>query len=252
MADPRSKEIYAGTGFFNVGYWRSPTDDQRTACENMVERLCEPLPATSARVLDAGCGWGAATACVRQYLPGSCVVGINISWTQLQRCIAAAADCRFALVDAARLAFRDARFDGVVSVEAAFHFRSRVSFLREAHRVLRPGGRLSLSDVVFADPTVVGEWMAPPENAIQGPEEYGALLTATGFENVRFTDATEECWWAFCAVRMEASRRRYADGQLDERSLSVHLAYFEALRDSVRHYLWISADKPYASGPSIC
>src|SRR5918994_1254316 len=48
--------------------------------------------------------------------------------------------------DAARMPLRDECFDGVISVEAAFHFASRRRFFAEAIRVLRPGGVLSMSD----------------------------------------------------------------------------------------------------------
>jgi SAM-dependent methyltransferase len=37
--------------------------------------------------------------------------------------------------------------DGVISVEAAFHFASRRAFFEECVRVLRPGGVLTMSDI---------------------------------------------------------------------------------------------------------
>jgi SAM-dependent methyltransferase len=49
--------------------------------------------------------------------------------------------------DAVRIPLADGSVNGVISVEAAFHFRSRKRFFAEARRVLRPGGVLTMSDV---------------------------------------------------------------------------------------------------------
>src|SRR5438034_5931485 len=43
--------------------------------------------------------------------------------------------------DACALPFPDASFDRVLAVECIFHFPSRLRFLKEAARVLKPGGR---------------------------------------------------------------------------------------------------------------
>ncbi len=42
--------------------------------------------------------------------------------------------------DATRLPIADQSIDRVISVEAAFHFRSRRAFFDECFRVLKPGG----------------------------------------------------------------------------------------------------------------
>jgi len=64
--------------------------------------------------------------------------------------------------DAARLPFADAAVDGIISVEAAFHFRSRAAFFAECYRVLRPGGVLSISDIS------VEQWPVTPAELVAG------------------------------------------------------------------------------------
>jgi ubiquinone/menaquinone biosynthesis C-methylase UbiE len=104
-------------------------------------------------VLDVGCGTGTqAIAAWRRTQPGGTVVGIDISEKMLaaarRKARRAGVDIPFQRADASELPFEEGSFDAV-TITTALHMvpedRRRLC-LREAARVLRPGGRLSLID----------------------------------------------------------------------------------------------------------
>ncbi len=64
-----------------------------------------------------------------------------------------AANVRFELGDALKMGYPKSYFDIVTTRRAAHHFKDVPTFLREARRVLRPGGRLGVVD------------MSPPKGA---------------------------------------------------------------------------------------
>jgi SAM-dependent methyltransferase len=73
---------------------------------------------------------------------------------------------RFEAGDACGMPFEDASFDVVLALECVFHFPSRNRFLSEARRVLRPGGRLSLSDFLPID--AAGPILSKAQNLVFG------------------------------------------------------------------------------------
>ena len=148
MFSPVARKRYGGSDFHNNGYWDHATETPREACENLMEKLLAFVPKKKGTILDVACGKGATTRYLLKYYNPRDVTGINISEKQLDRCRVNAPGCNFFLMNATELAFPDESFDNIVCVEAAFHFNTREKFLHAASHMLKPGGRLVLSDIL--------------------------------------------------------------------------------------------------------
>jgi ubiquinone/menaquinone biosynthesis C-methylase UbiE len=154
--------------YVHWGYWPDPRradgtpHDFARAAQQLTDRMIEAGRVRNGhRVLDVGCGFGGLVATLDERHAGMELVGLNIDPRQLERAkriVKPRPDNRVAWVegDACDMPFDDHTFDVVLAVECAFHFPSRARFLSEARRVLRPGGRLALCDIV---PSRVGSKM---------------------------------------------------------------------------------------------
>jgi SAM-dependent methyltransferase len=167
-----------GSGFFlapapgwpNLGLWDGPGSpvEAEDACRRLVRTLASALPAGGV-VVDVGNGLGAQDPLIAQAVRPGRLVALNITEWQLTAGLARLREAAAAPVaaNATRLPFAAGPVDGIISVEAAFHFRSRGAFFEECYRVLRPGGVLSISDISIQRwPVTPGE---PPPPATTLP-----------------------------------------------------------------------------------
>jgi SAM-dependent methyltransferase len=117
-------------------------------------------------ILDVGNGLGTQDPVIAEVAEPRTLVALNITEWQLRAGRDRLRDAAALPVagDATRLPIADGSIDGVISVEAAFHFPSRLAFFRECARVLRPGGIITWSDV-------------STERMPRGPVELAAGLT---------------------------------------------------------------------------
>jgi len=146
-------------------------------------------------VLDLGSGAGFdCFLAARQVGPGGRVIGVDMTAQMISKARANAQqdgydNVEFRLGEIEHLPVADASVDVIISNCVINLSPDKVDVFAEAFRVLRPGGRLAVSDVVaFAKiPDEVRDDMALLSSCISGAEEVGVverLLQEAGFEQV--------------------------------------------------------------------
>lgn len=243
MFKPQFIEFFEQSDFANYGYWDEQTQGQRQACHNLVRKLLDRMPDKSGKILDVACGKGETTRCLLEHYPADAITAINISERQLAAGRQNVPGAAFLEMDATQLDFPNDAFGNILCVEAAFHFDTRREFLAEALRVLRPGGVLSLSDILMTIEAERNREFRTEENFLAGPEEYAAMLRELGYRNVRIDDVTEACWRRFF---------RYAVNYMHDKLLAreVSVETMQKLLDThygkvydLEYYLLVSAEK---------
>ena len=243
-------KYYGDSGFFNFGYWDGHAKTQAEASEVLVDRLLDMIAIKGGRILDVACGVGATTRRLLNRYPAEMISAINISDVQLAEAQKRAPGCSFMKMDATQLTFPDNHFDAIICVEAAFHFDPRQAFLREALRVLKPGGTLVLSDILFrriATP-FVNLYHVPRVNALADISLYRTQMAAAGFDKIEIEDVSDVSLRTFCRnlAAWPASEYRAGRSKLSKairRSIIYRMlaGYF---RGMCKAYVLAAARKP--------
>lgn len=170
--------------FLHLGLFDELDDASARALRDAQARLTDEVLAAAhvapgQAVLEVGSGLGGTLAVLDERLVGARLVGLDVDPEQVaftRSKVVASGRNTLAIVegDACALPMEDGTFDRVLAIECAFHFSSRARFMAEAARVLRPGGRLVLTDLVASDALV----RARAEG--RAPTLVGALVAGLG------------------------------------------------------------------------
>lgn len=138
--------------WLNVGLWEGTGGEAEApvAVRRLVVQIASALPKAGV-IIDVGNGLGAQDPVIAEIARPRVLIAVNITPSQLVagKTHLAEAGASGVAADAVRLPIADGSADGVISVEAAFHFSSRPDFFRQCFRILSPGGVVSTSDFVL-------------------------------------------------------------------------------------------------------
>jgi sarcosine/dimethylglycine N-methyltransferase len=240
-ADTFYFEIWGGEDI-HIGLYESEREPIADASRRTVERMADMLPAIGpgTRVLDLGAGFGGAARQLVQKT-GCHVTCLNLSERQNERNremneAAGLAD-KIEVLDGSfdTVPRPDETYDVVWSEDAFLHAPDREKVLREAYRVLKPGGSLIFTDPMQADDVPDGILQPVYDrihlDSLASFAFYRKALKDIGFEEVEIVDLTEQLPRHYGRVR-EVLNDRY-----DEFKKAGFQDYADRMLQGLQHWV---------------
>ncbi|MBI3915055.1 MAG: class I SAM-dependent methyltransferase [Chloroflexi bacterium] len=188
----------------HFGYWDANTKSHAESLLNMNQVLANRIGIQPGqRILDAGCGVGGTSIWLAKRYNAQ-VVGITPVADQIERARRYAREqgvderVSFEQQDYTSTDFPDASFDIVVAMESVCHAPIKNRFLAEARRILRPGGRLGITEYMLTRPAgnaaerqLLNSWLSgwAIPNLATG-EEWNAMPSESGFADAQLENIT--------------------------------------------------------------
>lgn len=189
----------------HYGYYYPETKRLRQALINLNIELAKFGDIkTQDHVLDAGCGVGGSSIFLAKNYNAN-TIGITLSQKQVEHAKSNAelnnvnTQCSFEVQDYLHTNFPDNTFDVVWAVESSCYAPDKIDFLKEAFRILKPGGKVVVADFFnndtipnIADHELMKKWVKTwAIHSYAGVNEFFEKMEIAGFEDRKQKDVTE-------------------------------------------------------------
>jgi len=187
----------------HYGYWDRKVKSFPQSLLRMNEVMMEAAAIKSTdSVLDAGCGVGGSCIFLASTL-GCHVTGISLSERQVEQAVANAKQrgvdsmVNFKVMDYCATDFPDASFDVVWACESICYTGDKHQFVKEAWRLLKPGGRLVIADGFvtqweYNERPIIRRWLNGWQvKSLESPSRFKNLLNLEGFVNLEYSNISK-------------------------------------------------------------
>jgi ubiquinone/menaquinone biosynthesis C-methylase UbiE len=149
------KRMNNGYTMLHYPYFVDESDSFVKAQANLTDYCISLLdPLENKDVVEIGCGNGVQSLYIYQNFKPSKITGIDLSEANIEIAESEkerinAEKVRFIVDDAQNMKHINTEsVDVVLNIESAFHYPDKTAFLKEVHRVLKPGGQFLIADIL--------------------------------------------------------------------------------------------------------
>ena len=252
----------------HYGYWDTQVKSFPQSLIRMNEVMMEAAVIKSTdKVLDAGCGVGGSSIFMASVL-GCKVTGITLSERQVELATVNAKKKEIqSLVDFKTMNycatdFPDDSFDVVWGCESICYADNKEQFIKEAYRLLKPGGRLVVADGFVTDfvnneNPIIRQWLDGWQvNYLETPARFESFMQQAGFKNFNYRNISKEAsrssrrlykFYFLASLYLLWKRINFSKPATKMQKMNITACKFQykGMKSGLWQYGLITGNKPY-------